>query len=100
MSATTCRATITCTSAHTHKLTDDALEARYSFFVLFFLHAKFVWNTKTCFSLLFRETEETERSANNHLAATTFACTVQNPTYSPTDICHGLEESVDYEDVM
>lgn len=35
MSATTCRATITCTSVHTHKLTDDALEARYSFcFVL------------------------------------------------------------------
>ena len=51
------------------------------------------------FSLLFRENE---RSAYDHHEATSLACTVQNPTYTPTDICddkYGFEDSVEYEDM-
>lgn len=51
------------------------------------------------FFLLFRENE---RSAYDHHEATPLACTVQNPTYTPTDICddkYGFEDSVEYEDM-
>ena len=51
------------------------------------------------FPLLFRENE---RSAYDHHEATSLACTVQNPTYTPTDICddkYGFEDSVEYEDM-
>lgn len=54
---------------------------------------------KHVFSPLFRENE---RSSCDHPAATSFACTVQNPTYTPTDICddkYGFEDSVEYEDM-
>lgn len=45
MSATNCRATITCTSAHSLELTDDALEARYS---LLFCFVPFVCMPNLC----------------------------------------------------